>query len=68
MLVQEDRKTKIRFHLFSVSMELKDYVLDVLTRYIMLQRLTGHETAEGESAEDLKASRESIVEQVMASS
>ena len=36
LLLRADRKTTIEFHLFSISMRLKDYVLDVLTRYVML--------------------------------
>ena len=38
LLVREERKTSIQFHLFSISMQMKDLVLDVLTLRIMRQR------------------------------
>jgi len=39
LLVRTERKTDIKFHLFSLAMQLKDYFLDGITIYIMRQRL-----------------------------
>ena len=53
LLIQEERKTHIKFHLFSISMQLKDWVLDLLTLRIMRNRLakSAAETSE-ESAKE----------------
>ena len=53
LLIQEERKTHIKFHLFSISMELKDWVLDLLTLRIMRNRLAkGSTESTEETAED----------------
>ena len=53
LIIQEERKTHIKFHLFSISMELKDWVLDLLTLRIMRNRLAkGSTESTEETAED----------------
>ena len=53
LLIQEERKTHIKFHLFSISMELKDWVLDLLTLRNMRNRLAkGSTESTEETIED----------------
>ena len=56
LLVREERKTQIDFHLFSLSMQLKDYVLDVITLRVMRQRVqpTGPKQANDITTDETK--------------
>ena len=56
LLVKEERKTKIEFVLFSWAMQMKDWVLDVLTLRIMRNRLSNvtSSTAKSEKTEDVQ--------------
>lgn len=52
LLVKEERKSNIKFHLFSMSMQLKEYCLDQITRRIMSQRLSSSTVSLEEPAAD----------------
>jgi len=53
LLVRNERKTDIKFHLFSIAMQLKDKFLDGITRQIMRQRLTASTVSESAAADPI---------------